>query len=172
MASYTYELPVGHGKAFGSSWRGPVDAVLGGWQLGGIVTLRTGLPFDVSYPCDPQNSATPNRGDRVASGKVANPTIDRWFDQCAFVPSAPGVFGNTGRNVLYGPGTRNFDFILAKQFVLPWEGYRVQFRFESFNFTNTPKFGQPSGALRAPATATISQADDPRRIQFGLKYVF
>ncbi len=172
VTSATYELPFGRGKRFGSQWNGAIDTVLGGWQVGGLLTLRTGYPFDVSYPGDPQNSGTRNRGDRVASGKLDHPTIDRWFDQFAFVQSAPGIFGNTGRNVLYGPGQRNFDFILAKRFRLPREGHQLQFRFESFNFTNTPHFDQPASGLRAPNTATINAADEPRRIQFGLKYMF
>jgi hypothetical protein len=76
------------------------------------------------------------------------------------------------RNVLYGPGLSNFDFILAKRFTMPWEGHYLQFRFEAFNFTNTPHFNQPVAGLRAPNTATINAADEPRRIQFGLKYNF
>jgi hypothetical protein len=55
---------------------------------------------------------------------------------------------------------------------MPWEGHYAQLRFESFNFTNTPKFAPPNGNLRVATTATINQADEPRRIQFGLKYVF
>ena len=103
---------------------------------------------------------------------MSNPTIDRWFDEFAFVQSAPGVFGNTGRNILFGPGTTNCDFMAGKVFRMPWEGHRLQFRFESFNFTNTPRFGQPNVNLRDPATATIASAEEPRRIQFGLKYIF
>jgi hypothetical protein len=163
--SATYELP------FRFNHRA-LQAALGGWQVGGLLSFRTGFPFDVSYPGDPQNSGTRNRGDRIASGKLDNPSIDRWYDQFAFVQSAPGVFGNTGRNVLYGPGARNFDFILGKRFSLPWEGHNLQFRFESFNFTNTPHFSQPAIGLRAPNTATINAADEPRRIQFALKYSF
>jgi hypothetical protein len=170
--STTWELPFGRGQAFGSKWHGVLDAIAGGWQLGGILTLRTGFPFDVNFPGDSQNTGTRNRGDRIGSGTVANPTIDRWFDQFAFIESAPGVFGNTGRYVLFGPGTRNFDFSLAKRFTMPWEMHYLQFRFESFNFTNTPKFGQPVATLRRNDTATINSAGEPRRIQFGLKYVF
>ena len=172
VGSFTYELPFGRGHALGGNWSRALDALLGGWQVGGILSLRTGFPFDVSYPGDPQNSGTANRGDRIASGKLPDPTIDKWFDEFAFVQSAPGVYGNTGRNVLYGPGSRNFDFILGKRFSMPWEGHSIQFRFESFNFTNTPTFGQPVGGLRGPTTATINQADEPRRIQFALKYSF
>ncbi len=171
VGSATYELPFGRGRTVGSGWNGALDAVLGGWQVGGILSLRTGIPFSVSYPGDPQNSGTANRGDRVGVGTIDNPTIDKWFDEMAFVASAPGVYGNTGRNVLYGPGSRNFDFILGKRFRIT-EKQALQFRFESFNFTNTPTFGQPNGGLRAQSTATINEADEPRRIQFALKYTF
>lgn len=172
ISSFSYELPFGRDRLFGSGWNGTLDAVLGGWQVGGIMTFRTGFPFDVSYPGDPQNSGTRNRGDRIASGKLDNPTIDKWFDEFAFVQSLPGVYGTTGRNVLYGPGLGNLDFILAKHFNMPWKEHHLQFRFEAFNFTNTPHFNQPVAALRAPNTATINSADEPRRIQFGLKYSF
>jgi hypothetical protein len=172
VSSFTYELPFGRGRGIGANWGRALDSVLGGWQLGGILSLRTGFPFDVSYPGDTQNSGTANRGNRIGSGKLDNPTIDKWFDESAFVAAAPGVYGNNGRNVLYGPGSRNFDFILGKRFLLPMEGHALQFRFESFNFTNTPTFGQPAGGLRALATATITDADEPRRIQFALKYSF
>jgi len=172
ITSFTYELPFGGNKPFGASWSGLANTALGGWQIGGILSLRTGFPFDLSYPGDPQNSGTRNRGNRIASGKLEKPTIDRWYDQSAFVQSAPGLFGNTGRNVLYGPGWRNFDFILAKRVNLPPEGHYLQFRFESFNFTNTPHFNQPETGLRADNTATINSADEPRRIQFALKYIF
>lgn len=172
VSSFTYELPFGRGKALGAKWNRGLDAALGGWQVGGILSLMTGTPFDVSYPGDPQNSGTTNRGDRIGSGKLDHPTIDKWFDEFAFVASAPGVYGNTGRNVLYGPGARNFDLIVGKHFRLPWERHLLQFRFESFNFTNTPRFGQPAAGLRSAATATISSADEPRRIQFALKYTF
>ena len=60
----------------------------------------------------------------------------------------------------------------ARRFTLPWEGHSLQFRFESFNFTNSPIFGTPNTSINNAAAATINTADEPRRIQFGLKYVF
>ncbi len=67
--------------------------------------------------------------------------------------------------------TRNFDFSLAKGFSKPRERHNLQFRFESFTFTNTPRFGQPAGTLRATDTATIKSAGEPWHIQLGLNYV-
>ncbi|MDE0261897.1 MAG: TonB-dependent receptor [Bryobacterales bacterium] len=171
-SSFTWQLPFGKNRAFGANWGGAADAILGGWQIGGLVSLRTGFPFEVTFPGDPQNSGTTNRGNRVGSGVLSNPTIDNWFDQSAFVVSEPGVFGTTGRNPLRGPGGKNFDFMLGKRFRMPWEGHTVQFRFEAFNFTNTPQFGQPVGGMLRAATGTINRAGEPRRIQFGLKYLF
>jgi len=172
VGSFTYELPFGKGRAIGANWGRALTTVLGGWQVGGILSLRTGIPFSVSYPGDTQNSGTANRGNRVGVGTIDNPTINKWFDEFAFVAAPPGVFGNTGRNVLYGPGSRVFDFILGKTFQMPWERHSLQFRFEAFNFTNTPTFDVPNGGLRGQATATINSADEPRRIQFALRYSF
>ena len=170
--SFTWMLPVGKGRAAGANWGGALDAILGGWQLGGIVSLRSGFPYEVTFPGDPQNSGTTNRGNRVSEGSLSNPTVDSWFDQSAFEVSAPGVFGNTDRNVLRGPGGNSVDFMLGKRFKTPWEGHPVQFRFEAFNLTNTPRFGQPNGGMLRAATGTINRADEPRRIQLGLKYLF
>ncbi len=170
--SFTWELPFGKDRSFGSNWGGAMEAIAGGWQVGGIISLRTGFPMLPVFLSDPQNSGTLNRGDRIADGRLSNPTIDNWFDQSAFVLSAPGVFGNSGRNVLRGPGTKNFDFMLGKRFRMPWEGHSLQLRFEAFNLTNTPRFGQPFGVLQVPRAGTISDAEEPRRIQFGLKYLF
>ncbi|MDE0626094.1 MAG: hypothetical protein OXH99_06845 [Bryobacterales bacterium] len=60
----------------------------------------------------------------------------------------------------------------GKRFRLPREGHTMQFRFESFNLTNTPRFGQPVGGMLRAATGTINRADEPRRLQFGLKHLF
>ncbi|MCP5109699.1 MAG: hypothetical protein GY953_02565, partial [bacterium] len=170
--SGTWELPFGRGRAYGAGWGGAMDAILGGWQLGAFLSLRSGFPFEITFPGDPQNTGSTNRGNRIGEGKLGNPTIDNWFDQSAFVISEPGVYGNTGRNVLVGPDQRNLDFIMAKRFTMPWEGHYLQFRFESFNLTNTPKFAQPNGGMLRTTTGTINRADEPRRIQLGLKYVF
>ncbi|MDV7402421.1 hypothetical protein RZS08_63960, partial [Arthrospira platensis SPKY1] len=64
------------------------------------MVARSGFPFEVQMPGDAQNSGTINRGNRTGSGRLPQPTIDRWFDETAFVPAAPGVYGNAGRNVL------------------------------------------------------------------------
>jgi hypothetical protein len=70
------------------------------------------------------------------------------------------------------PGRKNFDLMVARNFLMPWENHQVQFRFESFNFTNTPNFGRPATGVGTVTAGRITSAEDPRRIQFALKYVF
>ncbi|MEZ5356828.1 MAG: carboxypeptidase-like regulatory domain-containing protein [Bryobacteraceae bacterium] len=172
VASAIYELPFGKGRAHLTS--GPGAWILGGWQIGGIVSLLAGTPDSHTINQNTTNVGGANRGDLVRNPNLprGSRTIDKWFDTTAVVPGKSGQFDNAGRNLITGPPTYNFDFSLNRNFYLPWEGHYVQFRFESFNFTNTPAFGRPNLAYGTAAVGTINSADEPRRIQFGLKYVF
>ena len=170
--SFLYELPFGPQKALAKS--GPARWLLSGWQVGGILSLLAGTPLNHSFNVDNQNTGGNTRGDWLRSPNLPSDqrTIDRWFDTGFVGPSRPGVIGNAGRNVIYGPGTRNFDFVLRRDFPMPWEGHRLEFRFESFNLTNTPAFYSPNVSVGTPAAGTITQSGEPRRNQFALKYVF
>ena len=170
--SWFYELPLGKGKRWLRS--GPAAWILGNWQVGGILALQSGMWSDHSFNVDNQNLGGRVRGDWVRNPNLpsSEQTIDRWFDTEFVTASAPGVISNAGRNTIQLPRRTNYDFILARQASMPWEGHRIQFRFESFNFTNTPQFGAPNTAVGSPAAGQISEADEPRRIQFGLKYIF
>jgi hypothetical protein len=170
--SAVYELPFGSGKPYAQS--GPASWILGGWQLGGIVTLLSGLPQDHTFNVNTTNVGGASRGDAIADANLPSGerTIDRWFNTAFLRTPAPGVFGSAGRNIIAGPGRKNLDIMVSRNFQMPWEGHTVQFRFESFNFTNTPSFGQPNTSVGTPSAGLISEADEPRRIQFALKYVF
>ena len=171
VASAVYELPFGRGKAFAQS--GPASWILGGWQLGGLVSLLSGVPQDHTFNVNTTNVGA-TRGDVIADANLPSSerSIDRWFNTNFLTASAPGVFGNAGRNIIVGPGRSSLDVMVARNFTMPWEGHSVQFRFESFNFTNTPNFGQPNTSVGSPNAGFITDADDPRRIQFALKYLF
>jgi hypothetical protein len=174
VTSYVYELPFGKGKRWLASGLGAW--LLGGWQTGGILTLLSGRPLTHSINVDRQNNGGAVRGNWVRNPNLpaGDRTIDRWFDTTFVEPTPAGVgqIGNAGRNLIIGPGVKNFDFLLSRSFVMPWEGHAVQFRFESFNFTNTPAFGNPNVAVGNVNVGRITSAGDPRRIQFALKYVF
>jgi hypothetical protein len=162
-----YELPF-------RTATGPAAWFLRGWQIGGILSLLSGTPVDHSINVDNQNLGGRVRGDYVRNPNLPSSerTIDRWFDTGFVVPSAPGVISNAGRNLIYAPGVRNLDLIVSRNFAMPWEGHYVQFRAEAFNSTNTPAFGIPNTSVGTPNAGRITTADEPRRIQFGLKYVF
>jgi len=170
--SSTYELPFGSGKRM-MNRGGMMNALFGGWQFSGILTLRSGLPFTVITGGGITNAGGADRPNRLANGTLSSQqrSVDRWFDVTAFRIQPQYTFGNSGRNILFGPGLRNIDLSLAKSFPLG-EKRRLQFRAESFNFTNTPAFGLPAPNINAlGAGAITTTAADPRRLQFGLKFL-
>ena len=164
--SFVYELPLRlKNKA--------LNGVLGGWQVNGIVTVQTGFPFTVLASGDIPNigAGTGNtRANLVGDPRVDHPTIDRWFNPNAFAQPAAFTYGTAGRNILNGPGRREFDFSMMKVFSFN-ERHRLQFRAEFFNFLNHPNYGLPNAQVGNTAFATIRSADN-REMQFGLKYIF
>ncbi len=174
VTSYGYELPFGKNKKWLSSGAGAW--IWGGWQLGGIASFLSGCPLTHSVNVDRQNNGGAVRGNWLRNPNLPNEqrTIDRWFDTTFAEPTPAGVgqVGNAGRNLIIGPGVKNFDFLLSRSFLMPWEKQYLQLRFESFNLTNTPAFGNPNTSLGTVNVGRITSAGDPRRIQFALKYVF
>ena len=172
VASAVYDLPFGAGR----TWlrrRGPADWLLGGWQLGAIVALRSGLPFTPLESTDISNTGTTNHPDRVKNGNLSSDqrTLDHWFDPNAFQLPAQYTFGNGGRNFLYGPPFRNADLKIGKHFRVS-ESSRLEFRAEMFNFTNTPHFNLPNANVNLPQGGRINGAGEARDVQLGLKFVF
>jgi hypothetical protein len=169
--SAAYELPFGRGKAW-LNRGGVVHALVGGWQLASLVSIRSGIPFTVVTSGGITNAGGADRPNRIGSGNLTSDqqTIDHWFNTAAFVVQPQYTYGNSGRNILFGPGLRNLDLSLSKSFAIT-ESKRLQFRAESFNFTNTPAFGQPGATLNGLGVGQITSAGDPRRIQFGLKFI-
>jgi len=169
--AWNYALPFGEGHRW-LSGGGPAEYVLGGWQVNGINSFQTGLPFTPTLNATTVNTGTGSRPDRIGDGTLSNPTVDRWFDTSAFATPAAFTYGNSGRNILYGPGRVNFDFSLFKEFGIK-EGSRLQFRAECFNVFNTPQFDLPNAAIGAGNAGTITGiVGTPRQIQFGAKVIF
>jgi hypothetical protein len=179
-----YDLPVGKGKLF-LNRGGALNSVLGGWRLATLWQLHTGVPFTPTLQTNLSGSLAgtwfPNR---VGSGKLSNPTLTKWFDPAAFVQPAIGTYGNSGRNILFGPGWQQVDLSLQKHWAFPlWgENADVQVRVDASDLTNHANFGQPNatlvldpsktnGALMSPGQQ-ITSSNTSRALQFEGKISF
>lgn len=165
--SMTYRLP-------GFAWKGFRGALLGGWQINGLLQSQTGLPFTPQLNNPTVNTGTGSRPDRIGSGVLPDSqrSITHWFDQTAFTSPAQFVYGNAGRDILYGPGRTNLDASLFKDF-RPLEHLTVQFRAESFNLLNHPQFGQPNATIGSGSVGQItSTVGNPRQMQLALRLMF
>jgi hypothetical protein len=193
--SLLYSLPYGRGRQFGADASPLLQAVLGGWDVGGIINARSGLPVPVLI-------VRPDIAYRDAAGNIfANPAADRtaivnvpgggasrnvrrpdlvpgvdpfikdggllFLNPAAFATPAPGTFGNLERNSIHGPVFRQADFFFAKHFALLGRS-DVEFRGEIFNLFNTVNFANPVGTLpQAIPTAALTEAN---RLQPGQPY--
>ena len=170
-ASFGYELPFGPGKRF-LDVKGVAGFLTGGWNIQGILSLASGFPFSVTVAnVHNTGSFIPQYANRVGDGKLENPTPTRWFDLSAFTQPSLGTQGNAARNILDGPGYKNFDFSVTKNNRLT-ERVNLQFRAEFFNIANHPNFGLPNGNISNTARGTITSVADGRDIQLGLKLIW
>lgn len=170
--SFGYELPFGQGRRWLNAG-GPVDYILGEWQVQGIFRAGSGFPFTLSGTNVCQcGSFVPQRvnyapGREDDKGILDNPSQAQWYDRTAYVVPAAGFQGTAGRNTLIGPGSKVFDFSFSKRF--PIGAARLEFRGEMFNLFNWTNFGQPDGNISNATGGIISQADDARSMQFGVR---
>ncbi|MGD0157810.1 MAG: TonB-dependent receptor [Terracidiphilus sp.] len=154
----TWQLPAyrGHGNlAYGG---------LGNWEVSGILTMSSGLPFTIGSP---DNSFSNNGcwADRVPGVALnvhqgaESHWLHQYFNPAAFKTCAPGTFGNSGRNLIRGPAEDNLDMAVVKNFPFDNEQYRFQFRWEMFNATNTPFFNIPDTGVADSAFGQINSTN-------------
>lgn len=177
VLTFSYDLPIGTGKALGTGWGRVANALLGGWQLGGFMTFQSGVPLQVSQSSGSIWNGTqrPNLvGDPDPGGSVLD-RIDAYFNPAAFSKPAQDAFGTAPRLLNYrAPGIRNADMSMLKAFRVR-EGMRGEFRFEVQNATNTPSFGFPSTGFGSTNFGRITgyKANlGPRAAQIGLRFRF
>jgi hypothetical protein len=178
IASYTYDLPYGHGRAYGSSSSGLLNALLGGWQTNGIVTLQSGNPLDPSTGLQLSGTQTGTRPDVTCDPNDFPHDPARWFNTSCFSSAFLGRYGSAGRDIIIGPPTHSWDAAMLKRFSLGKEERYLQFRSEIFNAFNHPNFDNPSVTVSSSTFGKITSAGvqdaraSSRQIQFALRLVF
>jgi hypothetical protein len=188
--NFLWELPLGRGKRWGTNWNPVADAFLGGWQLSGLWRQTSGLPVSIS------NGGTwPTNWNVPGNATQTGPNPEQ-----GVYKNAEGVDGTTGPNVFKSPSTaleswsyswagesgqRNgvrgdgyftIDLGVSKRFAMPWEGHTIQFRWETFNVTNTAKFDVAGQYWAIDEAGTFGKYSymltNPRVMQFALRYDF
>ena len=199
VVSPLYELPVGKGKLLNIN-NSFANAIIGGWQVGGIMTLQSGIPETITIGgTDNSNTQTGYDRPNYVSGtnvNASNQAPGGWYNRAAFVEAPFGSFGNVGRDTAIAPGIFTINAEIHKNFRMPFnEHHQLQFRAEAFNLLNHPNWGQPNANILAgnaipgapvgtahSSFGTISglagqlngfPATIPmRQLQLGLKYTF
>lgn len=178
VISGVYELPFGKGRSLLSSGNKFVNGLVGGWQLNTIATVQSGFNITPTMAASNLNNAgayqLPNR---VCSGDLPGDqrTVTRWFDTSCFVAPPALTYGNSGLNIVRGPGLQQVDVAFLKNFGLAFkEGARLQFRAEGFNIANRANFRNPNFNIGVPAGGTITQTltGFGRQVQLVLKVEF
>jgi hypothetical protein len=183
VLNYVWQLPFGRGRAFLN--QGVLGRVLEGWQIAGITTFSSGIPFDIFGDVDTGHTTLSSRVDYHPTPNPENAVPDQdprlqtgprreFFDIAPF-----GRGGNLGKNRFRGPGVNNFDTAISKSTGIS-ERFRLETRFEFFNIWNHPRFGQPGNLFQDPGTFGISteeigRPDDTsgaRQIQFAMRLIF
>ncbi|MCI0389212.1 MAG: TonB-dependent receptor [Acidobacteria bacterium] len=181
-----YELPFGRGKRWASS--GVAEWLAGGWQLNGVFSAQSGTPFTVTTAGTSLNAPgnTQTADQVLPEVKILNKKGrgESYFDPNAFAPVTAVRFGTAGRNNLRGPGLVNLDASLFRDFKLT-ERFKLQFRAEVFNVTNTPAFNNPGATASSPTraldgsiinlngyTEITSAQSTERQFRFALKLYF
>src|SRR5260370_35708399 len=149
-ANAIYELPFGRGKQFLTG--DTASRILGGWELAGISTVRTGLPVNITMTRNagdlPDGNSSGQRPNLVPGVPIyaANQTINNWFNPAAFALPAKGTWGNAGRYIANGPGMFEIDSSLQKRFRIT-EKLALNFRAAAYNLLNHPISKTPSSAI-------------------------
>jgi hypothetical protein len=167
---YIYELPFGKGKKYAVS--GVASRLAGGWQVNGIFAAYTGRPFNVtssSTACNCPLAFSTFTADQVKPEVRKTGAVEQWFDKTAFAPvnrrtGTLADFGNMNTYQLYAPGLINLDTSLFREFSLT-ERFKLQFRSEFFNLTNTPHFNAPDGNASSPTFMVINSSFGSRFAQ-------
>jgi len=168
--SGVYALPIGRGQQFVHTPSRFLQGIVGNWNIGTIVSLHSGAPFNILAGSDISNTGDPaQRAQRTgANPYAAHQSPNAWLNTTAFTEPAQFTYGNEGRNDLTGPAYKDVDFDIYKNFPLAKRAV-LEVRAEFFNGFNTTNYGNPVNNLQSPAFGKILGAAQGRVIQFAGK---
>jgi hypothetical protein len=153
------QVPVGKGKRFLSGATRATEQIVGGWQIYWIGFLETGQFFGPTFSgADPSNTnSTSGRPDRLANGNLPadQRQLNHWFDPAAFARPTPGHFGNSGTNILEGPGLQQHNLTVGKTFPIT-ERIKFTFMAAGQNIANHASFNNPASNINASNAGVIS----------------
>ncbi len=174
--SVTYKLPFGSGQKYVQN--GIMNQAFGGWLISTIFQLHSGIPFtpvmgtaNLSGSLQSEGAWFPNR---TGGGKAAHQTIAEWYNVAVFSQPSPYTFGNSGRNILFGPGWKDVDLSLEKTFKISAfdKNSALEIRGDAFDSFNSSNFGMPNANIGTSAAGTITTANTSRNIQLGAHWKF
>ncbi|MBS1806974.1 MAG: TonB-dependent receptor [Acidobacteria bacterium] len=181
QASFSYELPFGKRKKFGSHWNTFTNGLLGGWQVSGTVTRQSGTPISLSANGIGLGFAT-RRPDRASGDASFDDAQSRarggntWFNTALFTQPADFTLGNGARNFtdVRRDGYRGADLSMLKNFLFFEGRHKIQLRAEFINAFNLVVFGTPGSNVSDQANfgRITTQGNTPRNIQLVLRYTF
>jgi hypothetical protein len=185
VINYAWDIPLGRGRVHLAE--GFAGRILEGWQLAGITTFSSGLPYDIFTATDTAHAGQQQRPDLNPNGipaPVSNPLTQTGpnlgLPGARFFPDAPfGRGGDLNRNYYRGPGINNWDVVLQKTTQIS-EHLSLEFRTEVYNLFNRVQFGQPGNLTSDPgtfgqSTSEVRRADETsgaRQIQIGVRLRF
>jgi hypothetical protein len=164
VLSYVYPLPFWRA---GGAW---YKVALGGWQVSGVTTLQTGIPFNVTIPNDMAGTGDLNQRPNLI-GDWHGPTRTQYLTPAAFATPLAGTFGNLGAFSISYPFFNNWDVSLQKSFRLT-EKANLAFRSEFFNIPNHLSYTAFSSSFTSSTFGQITGATDPRTLEFALRFSF
>ena len=178
VMSGIYQLPVGKGRRFLGTANAFTEEVVGGWNVGTIITLDSGQPFNVFAQGDVANTgwggqrAQRTSANAYASSGGGGKGLKQWLNPDGFAQPAAFTRGNEARNDLHTPPFKDMDFNMTKNFVL-FESAKLVFKAELFNIFNHTNYGVPSNTVTNSGFGQILGTNGlGRLVQFGLKVQF
>jgi hypothetical protein len=183
-ANGVFALPFGKDKMFGRNSNKWLDGVIGGWQITALVNFRTGTPLNLtdsgvygvnylssSFAILKPGATMPTTASRVVYNQNGVPSLfSNTADGKSFIGAYAGTVGTRG--IVRGPLSRNTDLSIGKYFKMPFEGHTLQVRGEAFNAFNFVNFTTPQTSITSATFGQFSGTQDPRVMQFALRYEF